>query len=175
VMDQVPAAMAGLAQAAHGLHPTEGFFDLLSLDRADAITGMAGGPRVDGRAAARIILRHMRCAAARTTGVFHIAGSHAMLRTARRLLPIFLPQRPDAGLLATRIAFGHFVPRGARRAAASRNREAGRALSSRSPVKLAHSVSMMSGMGGRGSRCGCYCWLRHVRIDNALRLRRRRD
>src|ERR1700737_1266538 len=35
--DQVPSAVAGLAQAAHGLHPTQGFFDFLSLDRADAI------------------------------------------------------------------------------------------------------------------------------------------
>ena len=65
--DQVPSAVAGLAQAAHGLHPTEGFFDLLSLDRADAITGMTGGARVDGRAAVLIVLRHMRRAAARTT------------------------------------------------------------------------------------------------------------
>src|SRR5258708_794694 len=38
--DQVSAAVAGLAQAADGLHPTERFFDLLSLDHADAIAAV---------------------------------------------------------------------------------------------------------------------------------------
>src|SRR5215831_1783701 len=57
--DQRPSAMSRLAQAAHGLDPTEGFFDLLSLDRADAVTGVTGGPRIDRRAAVGIVLRHM--------------------------------------------------------------------------------------------------------------------
>ena len=56
--------MSSLAQATHSLHPTECFFDLLSLDRADAIAGMAGGARIDRRAAVGVVLRDMRRAAA---------------------------------------------------------------------------------------------------------------
>src|SRR5262245_23620096 len=63
--DQCAPAMSGLTQAAHGLHPTERLFDLFSLDRADAMTGMAGRARVDRRAAVGVVLRHMRGAAAR--------------------------------------------------------------------------------------------------------------
>src|SRR6202795_5416335 len=65
--DQRPPTMSRLAQATHGLHPAEGFFDLFSLDRADAVAGMAGGARIDCRAAIGIVLRHMRCAAALVT------------------------------------------------------------------------------------------------------------
>src|SRR3974390_3531297 len=50
--DQRAPAMSGFAQPTHGLHPAECFFDLLSLDGANAIAGMAGRARVDCRAAA---------------------------------------------------------------------------------------------------------------------------
>src|ERR1700751_5620176 len=62
--DQCPTAMSRLAQAAYRLHPAEGFFDLLSLYGADAMTGIASGPTVDRRAAVGIVLRHVRCATA---------------------------------------------------------------------------------------------------------------
>src|SRR6516165_12617309 len=62
--DQRLSAMACLAQPADGLDPAEGFFDQLTLDRTDAITGMAGGASVDRRAAVGIVLRDMRRAAA---------------------------------------------------------------------------------------------------------------
>src|SRR5262245_7355185 len=62
--DQVATTMAGLAKAADGLHPPEGFFDAFALDRADAIPGMPGRARIDRRAAIGIVLRDMRRAAA---------------------------------------------------------------------------------------------------------------
>src|SRR5947207_7313119 len=65
--DQRPSAMSSLAQPAHGLHPTECFFDLLSLDRADVMTGMPGSPTIDRRAAVSIVLRDVRSAAALAT------------------------------------------------------------------------------------------------------------
>src|SRR4030088_3044763 len=43
---QSPSAMSGLAQTADRLHPPEWFLDPLSLDRADAIAGMACRARV---------------------------------------------------------------------------------------------------------------------------------
>ena len=45
--DQCSPAMSGFTQAAHSLHPAEGLFDLLSLDRADAMTGMTCGATID--------------------------------------------------------------------------------------------------------------------------------
>src|SRR5215471_8680484 len=62
--NQRPPAMSGLAQAPHCLDPTKSLLDLLSFDRADAMTGMAGGSCIDGRAPVGIVLRDMRCAAA---------------------------------------------------------------------------------------------------------------
>src|SRR4051812_21352832 len=49
--DQHPPAVSRFAQAAHSLDPTERLFDLFALDRADAITAMAGGARINRRAA----------------------------------------------------------------------------------------------------------------------------
>ena|ERR1700722_11508470 len=66
-LDQSATAMAGLAQAANGLDPTERFFDPLALDRADAIAGMSNGAAIDCRAAIGIVLRDMRRTAAFTT------------------------------------------------------------------------------------------------------------
>ena len=45
--DQAAAAMTGLAQAADGLDPSERLLDLLTLDRADAIAGMACRAPID--------------------------------------------------------------------------------------------------------------------------------
>lgn len=59
-LHQPAAAMAGLAQAADRLHPTEAFLDALAFDRADAIAGMPGGARVDCRAAVGVVLRDVR-------------------------------------------------------------------------------------------------------------------
>ena len=51
-LHQVSASMTGLAQPADRLDPSERLLDLLSLDGADAIAGMAGGARIDRRACA---------------------------------------------------------------------------------------------------------------------------
>src|SRR5262245_31269220 len=61
--DQRPSAMAGLAQATDRLHPAEGFFDPLTLDRADAITWMPCRAAFDRRTASGIVLGDMRRAA----------------------------------------------------------------------------------------------------------------
>src|ERR1700730_14274769 len=59
--------MSGLAQAADRLHPSEGFFDPLALDRADAIAGMASRARIDRGPAIGVILGGVRRAAAFAT------------------------------------------------------------------------------------------------------------
>src|SRR3974377_1135763 len=66
--DQRAPEMSGFAQPTRGLHPAECFFDLLSLDGANAIAGMAGRARVDCRAAASIVLRDMWGGAAGAAG-----------------------------------------------------------------------------------------------------------
>src|SRR5215469_15670971 len=62
--DQLAPTMACLAQAANRLDPSERLFDPLSLDRAEAITRVAGGATVDRRATVGVILRDVRRAAA---------------------------------------------------------------------------------------------------------------
>src|SRR4029453_10091315 len=84
--DQVPSAVSGLAQAPDSLDPAERLFDPLSLGHADGIAGMTGGAPIDCGAAAAVVLRHMRGAAALATagdevgGVVELVGTH---RTAR--------------------------------------------------------------------------------------------
>ena len=63
-LHQAAAAMPGLAQTPNLLHPPERFFDLLALDGADPIAGMAGRARIDRRAAVGVLLRDMLRAAA---------------------------------------------------------------------------------------------------------------
>jgi hypothetical protein len=46
-LNQIAAAMAGFAQRADGLHPSERFFDLLLLDQADAAAVVTSGSPVD--------------------------------------------------------------------------------------------------------------------------------
>src|SRR4030088_2030288 len=65
--DQASAAVAGLAQAPDGLHPTERLFDLFSLDHADAVASVTCGPRIDRRMAVGDILCHVRHAVALAT------------------------------------------------------------------------------------------------------------
>ena len=66
---EAASAMSGLAQAAHRLHPAEGFFDALALDRADSIAGMASCARIDRRAAVGVVLGDVwRAAAFATAG-----------------------------------------------------------------------------------------------------------
>src|SRR5271154_1544809 len=62
-LHQVSSSMACLAQPADGLDPAERLLDPLALDRADAIAGMTGGARIDGRTAIGVVLRDMRRAA----------------------------------------------------------------------------------------------------------------
>src|SRR5437588_553100 len=81
--DQRPPAMSGLAQATHSLHPAKSLFDLFSLDRANAMTGMAGGPRVDRRAAVGIILRDMRGATTLAAAGNEISGVVVLVATHR--------------------------------------------------------------------------------------------
>ena len=57
--DQAAPAVTGLAQAADGLHPPKRLLDLLALDRADTIAGMARRAPIDRRASIGIILRDM--------------------------------------------------------------------------------------------------------------------
>src|SRR3972149_4671144 len=59
-IDQRAAAMAGLAQAAHGLDPAEALLDALALDLADGVAGMARGAPIDRRAAGLGVLRPVR-------------------------------------------------------------------------------------------------------------------
>src|SRR6516162_4242949 len=63
-LDQAATAMPRLAQAADRLDPPERLLDQLAFDGADPIAGMAGGTRVDRRAAVGVVLRDMRRAAA---------------------------------------------------------------------------------------------------------------
>jgi hypothetical protein len=69
-LDQAAAAMPGFAQTADRLDPPEQFLDPLALDRADAIAGMPGRPRIDRRAA----VRDMRRAAARAATGDKVGG-----------------------------------------------------------------------------------------------------
>jgi hypothetical protein len=66
--------MPGLAQTVDSLNPCKGFFDLLALDCADAIAGMAGRARVDRGAAVGIVLRDMRRAAEFTAAGDKVGG-----------------------------------------------------------------------------------------------------
>ena len=60
-VDQRPAAMAQLAQAADGLHPAEALLDQLALPLTDGVAGMARRAAIDRAAAgARRVLRDMR-------------------------------------------------------------------------------------------------------------------
>src|SRR4051794_27141173 len=52
--------MRHLAQAGHGLGPTEGFLDALADALRDCVTGMPGGAAVDRRAPPALVLRDMR-------------------------------------------------------------------------------------------------------------------
>ena len=72
--DQAAPAVTGLAQAADGLDPSERLLDLLTLDRADAIAGMACCAPIDRRASIGIILRDMRRAAAFATARDKVGG-----------------------------------------------------------------------------------------------------
>jgi hypothetical protein len=104
---QATTAMTGLSQAADGLHPTERFFDPLALDCADTIAGMAGGTRVDGRTAIRIVLRDMRGAAElaaashKVSGVIILVAAHGAAG-----LGIVLNHRKRGRALRRAIGFG---------------------------------------------------------------------
>jgi hypothetical protein len=52
--------MAGLTQPCRGFDPAERLLDTLTQALADRIARMAGGPRIDGRTPASIVLCHMR-------------------------------------------------------------------------------------------------------------------
>src|SRR3974377_2124778 len=54
---QAATPMPRLAQAADRLDPPERLLDQLAFDGADPIAGMAGGTRVDRRAAVGVVLR----------------------------------------------------------------------------------------------------------------------
>ena len=58
------SAMLELAQPAHGLGPTEAFFDALTHPQALNTTRLTGGTAVKGRAPAGIVLGRMRTDAA---------------------------------------------------------------------------------------------------------------
>ena len=80
--------MTGLAQPADRLDPAERLLDPLSLDGADAIAGMAGGARIDCRAAIGIVLGDMRGAVALATArdevgsVVVLVAAHSAARAA---------------------------------------------------------------------------------------------
>src|SRR5262252_3079484 len=59
-LDQRPAGMSRLAQAADSLDPAEWLFDLLTLDRTDAVPGIPGGAGIDRGTAVDIVLGDMR-------------------------------------------------------------------------------------------------------------------
>ena len=60
---QLTPAVPGLAQSAEGLDPAERLLNLLALEHADCVSGMAGGASVDRGAAADIVLGNVRHAA----------------------------------------------------------------------------------------------------------------
>src|SRR6516225_1553772 len=60
---QLTPAVPGLAQSTESLDPAERLLDLLALDHADCISGMAGGASVDRGGAADIVLGDVRHAA----------------------------------------------------------------------------------------------------------------
>ena len=105
--NQVAAAMPGFAQSPNGLHPSERFFDPLAGGQADAIAGMTGGASVDRRSAMRVVLRHMRRAAAfaasgdKVGGVVILVGSHRAARVG-----IVLDHAEGGGTLSCAIGFG---------------------------------------------------------------------
>jgi hypothetical protein len=72
--DQGAATVPGLAEPTNGFEPTERFLDLLSLDHADAIAGVMRGPRINGRPAIGVVLRHMGRAAALATSSDEVRG-----------------------------------------------------------------------------------------------------
>src|SRR5262245_44316826 len=83
---QTTPAVAGLAQAADGLHPPERLLDPLTLDGADAVAGMSGRAPIDRRAAVAIVLGDVRRAAAFATAcdevgrVVVLVGPHRAAR-----------------------------------------------------------------------------------------------
>src|SRR5712671_3639579 len=54
------AAMTELPQSANGLQPAEDLFHALALPLTDLVARMARGPLVDGAAAVRVVLGHVR-------------------------------------------------------------------------------------------------------------------
>ena len=99
--------MAGLAQTADGLDPAERFFDPLALDRADAIAGMAGGARIDRRAAVGIVLRDMRRAAALATAGDEVSGVIVLVAAHRAAGPgIVLDHVERGGALGRAVGLG---------------------------------------------------------------------
>src|SRR5262249_2455766 len=62
--DQAATAKQSLAHTPYRVDPPDRFFDLVALDGADPIAGMAGRARIDGRTAVSVVLRNMRRAAA---------------------------------------------------------------------------------------------------------------
>src|SRR3974390_2970588 len=73
-LDQAATAMPRLAQASDRLDPPERLLDQLAFDGADPIAGMAGGTRVDRRAAVGVVLRDVRRAAARAATGDEVGG-----------------------------------------------------------------------------------------------------
>src|SRR5246127_826981 len=107
-LDQSTAAMAGFAQAADGLDPSERFFDPLAADRAETIAGMPGRAGIDRRTAVGVILRDVGGAAAFATAgdelgrVIVLVAAH---RAAR--LGFVLDHCKGGGALRRAVGFRH--------------------------------------------------------------------
>jgi hypothetical protein len=65
--DSRSPSVAGLAQEAHGLHPTEDLFDDLAASLADRVAGVTGGALVDSTPPVRRVLGDVRGQVERTT------------------------------------------------------------------------------------------------------------
>src|SRR5438093_588842 len=99
--DTLPAPMPYLAHQSYRLHPPKDFFHPLAFLLTERVAGMARGSLVDGAAAVRIVLGHMRRGAARPH-LLHPVRGVVVLVGAHRDAP-----RPGAGLhhLQRRLAF----------------------------------------------------------------------
>src|SRR3954471_7436685 len=72
-IDASKASKHGLPQSPDGLAPTEVFLDSLADNLAQAVSGMASRPPIDGAAAAtRVVASDVRCDAAFAAGVHEV-------------------------------------------------------------------------------------------------------
>src|SRR5215470_3712670 len=127
---QLTPAVPGLAQSAAGLDPAERLLDLLALDHADCVSGMAGGASVDRGAAADIVLGDVRHAATLAATGYEIG----------RVITLVAPN----GAAGTRVVGDH-VESGLAFGGSGRRRHPG--VDDQTVTVLRHQMSHMAELG----------------------------